>query len=133
MQVDPGLTALGFSTLTFKLHMMNCFQTLLSISTCACTERKVLTDQRAEGLAELGAVTLKATSVGPGNTRHIIQRTLNPLLIYGVLIRMSFVCRKDRNRDHTALRAIPICPPHQNCAARQLIIITPVNVASNIR
>jgi len=28
--------------------------------------------------------------------------------------RLIFVWRKDRDRDRTALRAIPICPPHQN-------------------
>ena len=29
-----------------------------------------------------------------------------------------FVWRKNRDRDHTALRAIPICPPNQNCVGR---------------
>ena len=33
------------------------------------------------------------------------------------MFRMIFVWRKDRDRDHTALRAIPMCPPHQNCVA----------------
>ena len=29
-----------------------------------------------------------------------------------------FVWGKDRDRDHTALRAIPICPPHLYCVGR---------------
>jgi hypothetical protein len=36
-----------------------------------------------------------------------------------------FVWRKDSNRDHTALRAIPVSPPHQNWVARFLSQVPP--------